>query len=287
MQAFGLRPMDVLRTARRAAEQLQRPGISRQQFARFRFDPRVRASEDKIFIVVAAFRELTGWFITAADLFDVQPLLPQGANGQLPSLSPGGGPLIDGSNACVPVFSGLRKAHRWRPSLQDSPLPGEEAFDALYTQFGVSLRGMAVHRYGIPPDEAEELVHDAFIAFLERHTSIRDVKGWLSGAVRHKCSDYWRSRGREEPLPPEQDEAADPGAERDVRSADVRLTIASAINQLGGRCRDTLHRYYWLDEPLDVIAGCYATTQNNVKQILFTCRRRLRDFINRLSGPHA
>lgn len=112
MQAFGLRPMDVLRTAKRAAEQLQRPGISRQQFARFRFDPRVRASEDKIFIVVAAFRELTGWFITAADLFDVQPLLPQGASGPLPSLSPGGDPFIDGSNACVPVFSGLRKAHR-------------------------------------------------------------------------------------------------------------------------------------------------------------------------------
>jgi RNA polymerase sigma factor (sigma-70 family) len=285
LDVLGLRPADVLRTAQRIAAQLDRPAVSRAQLVRFRRDPRVSPSEDKIFILVAAVRELTGWLVTAADLFEVEPALPEGMSAAVPRLSPRRTSAIDECKTEAPATTRLRAAQGWRAPLQDrSTLPGEDAFDALYTQYAVVLRGIAIHRYGIPPDEAEALVHDAFMAFLERHTSIRDARGWLSGTIRHKCTDYWRQRQREAPLPPEQDEVADPGAEIDVRSTDLRLTMATAINRLGDRCRETIRRYYWLEEPLGVIAGCFATTENNVKQILFSCRRRLRDFISGNSG---
>jgi RNA polymerase sigma factor (sigma-70 family) len=280
MAAFGLRPMDLMRTANRIAQHLSRPSISRAHLNRFRSDPKVSPSADKMFILVAAFRELTGWLVQAADLFEVEPAIGEGASGRFPSLSPWRTCVIDGSNASVPVSSSLRRSQGWRPPLQDrSTLPGEEAFDALNTQYGVLLRGLAIHRYHIPPDEAEELVHDAFIAWLERNTSVRDAKGWLMGVVRFKCSHYWRERGREAPLGTEHEEAADPGAEGDLRSANARLTVATAIRQLGAECRETIRRFYWLDESLLEIAASYSKSQNTIKQMLFTCRRRIRDLI--------
>src|SRR5947209_12966265 len=41
---------------------------------------------------------------------------------------------------------------------------------------------------------------------LERHTTVYDVKAWLSGAMRNSCRHYLRDRKREAPLGPEYDE---------------------------------------------------------------------------------
>lgn len=164
-----------------------------------------------------------------------------------------------------------------------STLPAEESFELLYRQYAVVLRRIAIHRYHIPPDEAEGLVHDVFVASLERHTSIRDAKGWLSGATHHKCVDYWRRHGRETALPPEYDDTPDPLAETEAASLD-RLSVASALAQLGARCREAIRRFYLEDESMNDIAACYATTPNNVKQILFTCRRHMRELLQRLPG---
>lgn len=243
MRAFGLRPQDVLRTTRRLAAELQRPDVSRQQLFRFRFDDDVNATEEKIFILVAAFRELTGRLIRANDLFEVEP----------------------------PLHSG--------PAPEKPPAPGDEPFEVLYAQYGVLLRGIAMRRYNVPPDDAEALVHDTFIAYLERQTSIREVKGWLVGTVRFKCTHYWRDRKREAPLLPEHEETADPAAETGIRAALERLTIATALSRLGERCRETIRRFYWQEQSMDDIAASFATSQNNVKQILFTCRRRIREFL--------
>ena len=248
MRAFGLRPQDVLRTTRRIAAELKRPNVSRQQLYRFRFDDAVNATEEKIFILVAAFRELTGRLIRANDLFDVEP-------------------------ACITGFNPPCSMHK-------EPAPqADDAFEALYTQYGVLLRGIAMRRYNIPPDDAEALVHDAFIAYLERQTSIREAKGWLVGTVRFKCTHYWRDRKREAPLLPEHEETVDPSAEIDVRASVERLTIARAMARLGARCRETIRRFYWQEQSMDDIAASFATSQNNVKQILFTCRRRMREFL--------
>lgn len=284
MNALGLKPIHVLRAADRIARSLGRGSVSRQWFSKLRSDPAAQPTADKIWILVAAFRELTGRIVTAADLVDVEPALPQGARGTVPSLSPVPTCKLDGSNASVPVSSGLRRSHGWRPPLSNGSLLTSVAFETLYAEYAVPLRGIAIHRYHIPPDEAEELVHEAFIAYLQRHTAIRDVKGWIMGTMRFKCSEYWRARKREAPLSAEQEEAAHPTAEQDVRSAVAKLTVASAIRQLGENCRETIRRFYWLDESLHDIAACYATTENNVKQMLFTCRRRMRDFIARHSS---
>ena len=55
MRSFGLKPMQVLREARRQAAAMQRPSISRQHLGRIRA-ARAVPTEDKIYIIVAAIR---------------------------------------------------------------------------------------------------------------------------------------------------------------------------------------------------------------------------------------
>jgi RNA polymerase sigma factor (sigma-70 family) len=284
MAAFSLRPADVLRTAKRVAVELNRRDISRQQFVRFRFDE-ASATEEKIFILVAAFRELTGWLISANDLFDLEPALPEGACGAFPALSPRRTLALNGCNASEAVFPESRVLQARGAFVPPEPgLPDDEQFETLYTQYGVLLRGIAMRRYGVPPDDAEALVHDAFIAYLERHTSVRDAKGWLIGTVRNACCHYWRDRKREEPLLPEHEEAIDPSAEWDIEASLDRITMAAALARLGERCRETIRRFYWQQESTKDIAMRLSTSQGNVLQLLFTCRQRIAEFLRRQAG---
>jgi DNA-directed RNA polymerase specialized sigma24 family protein len=75
--------------------------------------------------------------------------------------------------------------------------PKAAEFQALYVNYGVVLRGIATQRYRIPAGDAEALVHDAFIAYLQRHTVVREVKPWLIGAVGNACKQYRRVLKRE------------------------------------------------------------------------------------------
>jgi RNA polymerase sigma factor (sigma-70 family) len=281
MAAFSLRPADVLRTAKRVAVELNRRDISRQQFVRVRFDE-ASATEEKIFILVAAFRELTGWPIRANDLFELEPSFSGGTNTAFPPLSPRRTFALSGSQASEAVFPDTSTLQARGAFVPPQPaLPDDEQFETLYTQYGVLLRGIAMRRYSVPPDDAEGLVHDAFIAYLERHTSVRDAKGWLIGTVRNACCHYWRDRKREEPLLPEHEEAIDPSAEWDIEASLDRITMAAALARLGERCRETIRRFYWQQESTKDIAMRFSTSQGNVLQLLFTCRQRLGDFLRR------
>jgi len=64
--------------------------------------------------------------------------------------------------------------------------------EALYDeQFGV-LAEIAITEFTIPADEAEQLVHDAFLAGLRHFGRVDDPRAWLAAAVttaaRHRAA---------------------------------------------------------------------------------------------------
>jgi RNA polymerase sigma factor (sigma-70 family) len=282
IDALGIMPARIVSEAQRLASEFGRPSISRQHFMRIRAG-RAAASEDKIFVIVAAMRAVTGLLFRAQDLFDIEPTIGEGvACAVAPSLPSVVACLIDSSNALVPVSSPDRVSSARRHFLAHPPGSPEEVFESLYTDYGLLLRTIAMRRYHVPPDDAEALVHDIFAAYLERRGYVRDAKGWLTGAIKNASLNYWRKRKPEAPLLPEHEEAADEAAGARFEQWEQRSTIASILARLGERCRETLRGYYLREESKEHIAEQLETSPGNVLQLLVTCRRRAQELLRRL-----
>ena len=280
---MSLRPLSIVHEAQRLGAMLHRPSISRQHFVRIR-KGRAAASEDKIFIIVAAMRSVTGLLFQAAHLFDVEPECGGVASAGPTALHQMMAMLMDTGNASVPVSSLGRVSRVRRHFVVHEPGSAGEAFELLYNQYGLLLRSIAMRRYHVPSDDAEALVHDIFAAYLERQASVRDAKGWLTGAIKNACLNYWRKRKPESPLLAEHDQTPDEAAEARFDQWLRRSTIASVFAKLGSRCRETLRSYYLREESKERIAEQLATSPGNVLQILVTCRRRAQALVRRLMG---
>jgi len=78
----------------------------------------------------------------------------------------------------------------------DVPKPPSRDAARLYCQYRPLLLITAWRRFGIPPKDAEDLVHDVFVSFLLHWESIENVRGWLVGAICHACRHRIRTLER-------------------------------------------------------------------------------------------
>ena len=267
MQALGVRPMQLIaETARLAREGHGYKAVSRQHLLRLRFGGQ-GATSSTMRSIVAAMREITGFLLRASDLFDLGPESP-GGRCEVPVSSHGPVVLIRR------IFVS-----------QESGVPTAEAFEVLYSEYAILLRNIATHRYGIPPDEAEAIVHDIFASYLQRRAYVHDERRWLIGAVKNGSKHYLRSRNRECPLLAEHDEHADAAAGERTERWMTRLTVAAVLARLGTKCRDTLRMYYLGDHQADAIAHRLDTSADYVRHLLVTCRKRVRELFLEMTRP--
>ena len=101
-------------------------------------------------------------------------------------------------------------------------------------------------RYRIPPEDADDLLQQALLAFVHRAGEVRDPAAWLAGTLRHKCLLYWRDRRRRV-----YDAVDDAMLEWLARpqalvqeDADLRRDIEHLIERLPQRCRNLLQLRY-------------------------------------------
>jgi len=106
-------------------------------------------------------------------------------------------------------------------------------------------------RYSIPPQDTEDLLQQALLAYVYQRQVVRDPETWLLGTVRNKCLLYWRDCRRKlyevvdaavlellaKPLVPAQE------------AFDVERDLAGALDQLPARCRSLLTLRYRGFEP--------------------------------------
>lgn len=53
-----------------------------------------------------------------------------------------------------------------------------------------------LRRFGIPPQDADDLLQEALLSFVRKRPEVRSPKKWLAGALRRECLQYWRKRAR-------------------------------------------------------------------------------------------
>lgn len=148
------------------------------------------------------------------------------------------------------------------------------AFEDVYLQFAPLLRRIAVRKFRIPSAEAETLVHDVFATYFIHAASVRAVEPYLVGAICNASRHYWRRSDADEALfCGEVPCLATPGPAV-LEEVDRKLLLSRLLAQVGCRCRDLLHRYYWRGETTKAIADALDSTPGTILVFLHKCRRR-------------
>lgn len=118
--------------------------------------------------------------------------------------------------------------------------PDGESVDIeeLHRSLRKVLFSIPLRRYGLSPDEAEELVQEAWLLFLEKRREIRKARPWLTGTLANLCKQEIQRnrRGRETQLAIDEEglELAD---ERPQTNTDV-LAVREVLGRTDERTRN-------------------------------------------------
>lgn len=150
-----------------------------------------------------------------------------------------------------------------------------EAFEAAYVAFAPKLRKIAVRKFGIPPGDAESLVHDVFATYIMHAASVRTVEPYLIGAICNAARHYRRRSVATEALFAcgEYPCVATPDGAL-AREVERKLLLSRMLARVGPRCRDLLRRYYIGGDTTQAIADEMQSTPASILVILHKCRRR-------------
>ena len=154
----------------------------------------------------------------------------------------------------------------------------EDAADALFLEHAPRMRRVAIRKFGIPCEAADELVHDVFVTYLVNPARVYDLRKYLIGGICNASRKYWATRAGENRVfsPDEPDEESAAVAEDVFEGLSTRLLVGAALARLGQRCRKALRLYYLMGESSVAIAGMLETTAANVNYMLHVCRKRAR-----------
>jgi RNA polymerase sigma factor (sigma-70 family) len=110
----------------------------------------------------------------------------------------------------------------------------EEDIEVLYATVTPKLRAMAYRRYGFSGEEADDLVQKAWLLYVEKKSSIRATRAWMTGTVLNLCKQEIQRRYRERAF-----EAASNETEATRCGADdAHIALSQALARLDERGRE-------------------------------------------------
>jgi RNA polymerase sigma-70 factor (ECF subfamily) len=102
----------------------------------------------------------------------------------------------------------------------------------LYEATLGTLHSISRGRYGFSREEAEELVQETWLLFLEKRQSVRTPRAWLRGAIANLCRQEIDRRCRDRNRIGEMADAGVPPVSDDV------LSLRQALTRVDPRSRD-------------------------------------------------
>jgi RNA polymerase sigma factor (sigma-70 family) len=74
---------------------------------------------------------------------------------------------------------------------------GSDDLDVLYTNTIGTLQAIARGRFGFPTEDAQELIQETWLLYLEKRRDVHTPKAWLSGTIANLCRQEIQRRTRE------------------------------------------------------------------------------------------
>jgi RNA polymerase sigma-70 factor (ECF subfamily) len=148
---------------------------------------------------------------------------------------------------------------------------------------------------GCPPEEAEDISQETFVAFLRSVHAFRGeatIYTWLCAIARRKIVDYYRSQGRraKHNAGPIDDRlsviaADEPLPEECVTDEELRQAVLNEVWQLPDHQRQALHDKYVAAKSTAEMASEYGKTVKAVESLLGRAREALRQRLIRDNDP--
>jgi RNA polymerase sigma factor (sigma-70 family) len=188
--------------------------------------------------------------------------------------------LEQNSSDVAPATASRRgeKKVQARPG-EPAPPPSTAADDveALYIEHRTLLLFVACRKFRIPDTDAENLIQDVFLSFLQTGTKIDNVRAWLVAAMCNASRHYWRAQSRTESLPEDFNEHSDPGSHGLADEFAKKLTLRQALDYLQPRCRQTLWLHYFEGRSAADVARELETTNRYAEKLIHNCLKRVRE----------
>jgi RNA polymerase sigma-70 factor, ECF subfamily len=161
--------------------------------------------------------------------------------------------------------------------------PDLHTFEQLFKQLFKPLTAYAV-KYIQDVDDAKNIVHDVFIVFWEKRTSLTDIslKSYLYTAVRNRCLNYIRDKKKHVSV--EHMQNNEPYSDNSVLEAlELEARIDKAIQSLPEKCREIFElnrfeglRYAQIAEKLNLSVK---TVEAQMSKALSVLRENLSEFL--------
>jgi len=157
----------------------------------------------------------------------------------------------------------------------------------LYLQHRRLLLLVAINKFRVPEADAENLLQDVFVSFLQSGRRVENVRAWLVAAVCNASRHYWRVHQRIEPLPDDVVERIDPCSQHLAEQVALRMTVKQALGYLAPRCRETLRLHYFEGRSASDVANVLETTNRYAEKLIHNCLQRVREMYKRIMAVHS
>lgn len=154
--------------------------------------------------------------------------------------------------------------------------------EALYVQYRTLLMAVACRKFRVPDADAENLLQEVFLSYLQTGARIDNIRAWLVAAVCNASRHYWRTQGRSESLPEDYLEHSDPGSDALPEKRALEMTIHQALGYLQPRCRETLRMHYFEGRSAAEIARELETTTRYSEKLIHNCLKRVREIYHNI-----
>jgi RNA polymerase sigma factor (sigma-70 family) len=188
----------------------------------------------------------------------------------------------------TPRTRGEKKVPARAAEAANAPAPSTAADDveALYLQHRQLLLFVACRKFRVPDGDAENLIQDVFLSYLQTCTKIENVRAWLVAAMCNASRHYWRAQSRTESLPDDFNEHSDPGSHGLADEFAKKLTLRQALDYLQPRCRETLWLHYFEGRSAADVARELETTNRYAEKLIHNCLKRVREIYINITSVH-
>jgi RNA polymerase sigma factor (sigma-70 family) len=178
-------------------------------------------------------------------------------------------PVVPESPTDEVVFAGLEISV---PSHADPADVG-----VLYEQYRDLLVHVACRKFRVPDADAENLMQEVFLAYMQSEARVENTKAWLVAAMCNASRHYWRTQSRTESLPDDINDRGDPGSHGLADRFAIAMTLRQALKYLQPRCRETLYLHYYEGRSAVDVAQEMDTTSRYAEKLIHNCLKRVRE----------